>query len=98
MTTSSLLFATLRFCEYFPTKRDMESGAQRELKQRLFLKQLIEIYALEVSRLSEAIAVLGEHVSAQRPIDKSIIEIKNLSRLVERARVDLFAFVGQSPE
>jgi hypothetical protein len=59
------------------------------------LKQLVEIYALHTRRLSEAIAVLGAHVTAQRQIDEIMTEIKNLGRLVEQAAANLFAFVGQ---
>jgi hypothetical protein len=62
------------------------------------LKQLIEIYALRTQRLSEAIAVLGGHVTAQKPIAETLNEIKNLNRLLERAAADLFAFVGRRPE
>jgi hypothetical protein len=79
----------------------MQSATRQELKRRERLKQLIEIYALRTRRLSEAVAALGGHLSTQRQIDESIIEIieiKNLSRLVEQAAADLFAFVGQPPE
>jgi hypothetical protein len=76
----------------------MESATQQALKQRQRLMQLIEIFALETRRLSEAIAVLGGDVSAQRQIGEIMIEIKKLSRLVEQARADLFAFGGQLPE
>jgi hypothetical protein len=62
------------------------------------LKQLVEIYALRTRRLSEAIAVLGGHVTAERQIDEIMTEIKTLSRLVEEAAADLFVFVGQRPE
>ena len=76
----------------------MQSGTGQELKRRQRLKQLIEIYASRARRLSEAIAVLAGHVSAQKPIDESMIEINNLSCLVEQAGADLSAFVGQRPE
>ena len=76
----------------------MESAAQPEFDHRQRLMQLIEIYALQARLLSEAIAVLGGHVTAQRPIDESMREIKNLSSLVEQAGADLFALVSQPPE
>jgi hypothetical protein len=73
----------------------MESATQRERKR---LKQLIEIYALQARRLTEALAVLGGLVTAQKQIDQSMIQIKSLSRLVEQAGADLFAFVAVPPE
>jgi hypothetical protein len=76
----------------------MESGTQRALKDRQRLMQLIEIYAIRTRRLLEAIAVLGGDVSAQKPIDESMIEIQKLRQHVEQAGADLFAFVGQRPE
>ena len=76
----------------------MQSGARQALKQRQQLKQLIEIYAFRNRRLSEAIAVLGGHVTAQRQIDEIMAEIKILSRLVEQAGADLLAFIGQRQE
>jgi hypothetical protein len=72
----------------------MESAAHQALKQRQRLKELIEIYALRARLLSEGIAVLGGHVTAQRPINETIVELKNMSLLVEQAGADLFAFVG----
>ena len=76
----------------------MQSATRQELKRRQRLKQLIEIYALRTRRLSEAIAVLAGDFSAERRIEESIIEVKNLSRLVEQAGADLSAFVGQPTE
>jgi hypothetical protein len=76
----------------------MESATQRALKRQQRLMQLIEIYTLWTGRLSEAIAVLGEGVTPQRPIDEIMIEIEKLSSLVENARADLLAFFGESPE
>jgi hypothetical protein len=62
------------------------------------LKERTEIYALRTRRLSEEIAVLDGHLSAQRGIEESMIEVKKLRRLVEEAGADLFAFIGQPPE
>ena len=66
--------------------------------RRQELKQLVETYAIRTRRLLEAIAVLGGHVTSQRPIDEIMTEIKSLSRLVEQAAADLFAFIGPRPE
>jgi hypothetical protein len=95
-----LHFATLPFCQFCIFDRDgaMQSATRQELKRRQPLKQLIEIYALRTRRLSEAIAVLAGDFSAERRIEESIIEVKNLSRLVEQAGADLSAFVGQPTE
>jgi hypothetical protein len=57
------------------------------------LKQLVEIYAVRTRRLSEAIAVLGGHVTAERQIDEIMTEIKKHRSLLEQAATDLFAFV-----
>jgi hypothetical protein len=76
----------------------MQSATRQELKRRQRLKELVEIYALRTRRLSEEIAVLDGHLSAQRRIEESMIEVKKLSRLVEEAGADLSAFVGQPPE
>ena len=62
------------------------------------LKRLVEIYALQTRRLSEAIAVLAGHVTSQREIDEIMTEVKNLICLVEQAGADLFAFVAHRPE
>jgi hypothetical protein len=62
--------------------------------RRKELKQLVEIYALRTRKLSESIAVLGAHVTAEGQIDEIITEIKKISRLVEEAGAELFAFVG----
>jgi len=70
----------------------MHPAARKELKQ------LVEIYALQARRLSEAVSALGGHLTAERQIDEIMTEIKNLSLLVERAGADLFAFVGLGPE
>jgi hypothetical protein len=66
--------------------------------QRRELKQLIEIYAMRTRRLSEAVAVLGGDVSAERRMDETIAKIKKLSLLVEQAGQDLFAFVEARPD
>lgn len=66
--------------------------------QRRELKQIVEIYAMRTRRLSDAIAVLGGDVSAERQIDETIAKIKKLSRLVEQARLDLFAFAEARSE
>jgi hypothetical protein len=76
----------------------MESATGREFKDRQRLKELAEIYALRTRLLSEALAVFGGDLSAQRPIEESITKIKNLRGMVEHAGADLFAFIGQSPE
>jgi hypothetical protein len=62
------------------------------------LKQLVEIYALRTRRLSEAIAVLGGHVTAERHIDEIMTEIKKHRSLLEQAGTDLFAFVWPQVE
>src|SRR5215469_10067132 len=54
---------TALFCT-FDREGDMQPATRQELKQ------LVEIYALHTRRLSEAIAVLGAHVTAQRQIDE----------------------------
>jgi hypothetical protein len=76
----------------------MQSATRQELKRRQRLKELVEIYALRTRRLSEEIALLDGHLSAQRRIEESMIEVKKLSRLVEEAGADLSAFVGQPLE
>jgi hypothetical protein len=62
------------------------------------LKQLVQIYAMRTRQLSEAVAVLGGHVSAERPIEETMTKIQKLSRLVEQAGLDLFAFVDPRPQ
>ena len=57
------------------------------------LKQLVEIYAVRTRQLSEAVSVLGGHITAGRQIDETIIEVKKLTRLVEEAGLNLFALV-----
>ena len=66
--------------------------------RRKDLKQLVEIYAFRARRLSEAAAVLGAHVTAERQIDEIVTDIKKIIRLVEEAGAELFAFVGQRLE
>jgi hypothetical protein len=66
--------------------------------RRKDLKQLVEIYAFRTRRLSEVVAVLGEHLTAEREIDEIVAEIKIISRLVEEAGAELVAFIGQRPE
>lgn len=61
------------------------------------LKQLVEIYAIRTRQLSEAIAVLAGHVTAERQIDETVTEIRRLSCLVEEAGMDLLAFVEPPP-
>jgi prefoldin subunit 5 len=53
---------------------------------------------MRTRRLSDAIAVLGGDVSAERQIDETITKIKKLSRLVEQARLDLLAFAEARSE
>ena len=62
------------------------------------LKQLIEIYALRTRRLSEAVAILGAHVCAERQIDEIMTEVQKMRRLAEQAGTELFAVAGQRPE
>jgi hypothetical protein len=77
----------------FPTQKELMHPAARQE-----LKQLVEIYALRTRQLSESIAVLGAHLTAQRPIDEIMIEVKKHRSVSERAATDLFAFVWPRPE
>jgi len=61
------------------------------------LKQLVEIYSMRTRQLAEALALLGGQVSAERPIEETMTKIKKLSRRVEQAGLDLFAFVSPRP-
>jgi len=61
------------------------------------LKQLVEIYSMRTRQLAEALALLGGQVSAERPIEETMTKIKKLSRRVEQAGWDLFAFVEPRP-
>ena len=61
------------------------------------LKQLVEIYSMRTRQLAEALALLGGQVSAERPIEETMTKIKKLSRRVEQAGLDLFAFVAPRP-
>ena len=96
--TIAALRLAFHFAMPFSTETElMQSATRQELKRRQRLKELIAIYALRTRRLSEEIAVLDGHLSAQRRIEESMIEVKKLSRLVEEAGADLSAFVGQPP-
>jgi hypothetical protein len=57
------------------------------------LMRLVEIYALRTRELSEAVAVLGGHITAEREIHETIVEIKKIRVLLDRAGMDLLAFV-----
>ena len=65
--------------------------------KRKDLRQLLEIYALRTRRLSEAVAILGAHVSTEMQIDEIMAEVQKMRRLAEEAGTELFAFVGQRP-
>jgi hypothetical protein len=62
------------------------------------LKQLVETYALRTRQLSETLAVLGAHVTAQRQIAEIMIELKKRRSAAEQAATDLFEFVWPRPE
>ena len=62
------------------------------------LKQLVEIYAFRTRQISEALAVLGGHVTAKREIEEIMTEIKKRRGLAEEAATDLFAFVWPKSE
>jgi hypothetical protein len=57
------------------------------------LMRLVEVYALRTRELSEAVALLGGHVTAERQIHESLVEIKRIRVLLDQAGVDLLAFV-----
>jgi len=57
------------------------------------LLRLVEVYALRTRELSEAVAVLGGHITAERQIHESIVEIKRIRVLLDQASGDLLAFL-----
>jgi hypothetical protein len=57
------------------------------------LKRLVEIYAIQTRKLSEAVSSLGRDVPAEGQIDDAIDEVKTIQSQVEQAGQGLFAFV-----
>jgi hypothetical protein len=57
------------------------------------LMRLVENYALRTRELSEAVALLGGHITAEREIRETLVEIKRIRSLLDKAGVDLLAFV-----
>ena len=57
------------------------------------LMRRVEVFALRTRELAEAVAVLGGHITAERHIEESVVEIKRIRALLDQAGLDLFAFV-----
>lgn len=74
-----------------PSQVDLDDSSRRELKR------LAEIYATRARELSEAVATLGGHITAGRPFQETINEIRRLRVLMEKACEDLITRIHPSP-
>jgi hypothetical protein len=65
--------------------RDDDSCSQTELKK------LAEMYAIRVRQLSDAVAILGRRITAGHPIETSVMKVKRLQSLAEKASEELMS-------
>ena len=75
----------------------MTPGQAEELDdiRRRELRRFVEIYAIRARELSEAVAALGWQIVAESRFDNTILDIKRLRILCDKAGADLLHFIEQ---
>jgi hypothetical protein len=72
------------------------TNGEPEQRRREELRRLVEIYSIRTRELSEAVAILGWYIVSDNRFQQTILEIKRLRVLCDKAWSDLLAWIEQN--